>query len=68
MQDNKEKILHEEDFVAIKRYNNSLTKLLERYPNGCPEHIVAQALEITDKEVEENYQRIIACIRSNIGV
>jgi hypothetical protein len=68
MQDTQEMLEANADFVAIKRYGNSLIKLEERYPDGCPDHIIAQALLITEEQVEARYQKIIACLRADIGV
>ena len=56
------------DWIAIKRYKNSIEVLEKRYPDGCPAHIIARALGITEDEVEERYQKIITCIRIKIGV
>ena len=63
-----QKILEDPNFVAIKRYGNDLSALIKRYPEGCPIHIIAQALEITEEEVEIRYQQIISCLRTLIGV
>ena len=56
------------DFIAIKRYNNSLAELEKRYPENIPNHIVALALNLTEEQVEERYQQIVACLRQDIGV
>jgi hypothetical protein len=62
------KITQDPDFIAIKRYSNNISALVKRYPEGCPIHIIAQALEITEEEVEIRYQQIISCLRTLIGV
>lgn len=62
------KLNEDPDWIAIKRYSNSLKVLEKRYPDGCPDHIIAQALGITETEVEEHYQKIVACLRLGIGV
>jgi hypothetical protein len=49
--------------VAIKRANYSLEALLERYPKGVPPEVIAAALCLTEEEVEEIYQDIVARFR-----
>jgi hypothetical protein len=56
------------DYIAIKRYGNSLAALEKRYLDSIPTRIIAAALEMTEEQVEEEYQKIISCIRSNMGV
>jgi hypothetical protein len=56
------------DYIATKRYGNSISALETRYPEGAPPHIIAQALDITEEEVEVRYQKIIACIRTSMRV
>lgn len=61
------------DFVAIKRFDYSLKKLMakyppEKYPEGVPTKIIAQALMMTEDEVEELYQSIILKLRGVMQV
>jgi hypothetical protein len=56
------------DYIAVKRYGNSITALEKRYPEGAPAHIIAQALNITEEEVEIRYQKIISVLRAQMGV
>jgi hypothetical protein len=56
------------DYIAIKRYGNSLAALEKRYLDSIPTRIIAAALEMTEEQVEEEYQKIISCIRSNMGI
>jgi hypothetical protein len=58
----------EPDFIGMKRFDYSLAKLLERYPEGCPDKIIAQALLVSEPEVEEMYQKAIARLRIIMGV
>lgn len=51
------------DWIAAKRFDNSLKKLLERYPDGCPDRIIATVLLLEEHEVEERYQRIVRKLR-----
>ena len=67
-QDVKTMLEQNSDFIAIKRYNNSLSALEKRYPDNIPSHIVALALEMTEEQVEARYLEIISCIRTQMGI
>ena len=56
------------DFVALKRFDFSLARVCERYPDGAPDHVVAQALMVTEDEVEGLYQEIAVKMRHLMGV
>lgn len=64
----KAKIAEEGDFVNLKRFNFSLKKLLERYPEGCPNRIIAHALALVENEVEDLYQQAVNRLRELMGV
>lgn len=49
----------EPDFVDLKRFGFSLKKTLFRYPDGCPTYLIAQALHMSEEEVEGVYQRVV---------
>ena len=53
------KLYLKKNFIALKRFDYSLAKLLKRYPDGVPDEIIAHALSITVEEVEMIYQDII---------
>jgi hypothetical protein len=55
-------------FVYVKRFDYNLTKLLGRYPDGCPDHVIAGALMITEDDVEKLYASIVVKIRLLMGV
>lgn len=60
-----ERISAEEDFIALKRFNYSLKMFLERYPDGSPNNrIIAQALMMTEDDVESLYQEILEKLRA----
>lgn len=58
----------EEDFIAIRRFNYSLEKLLERYPDGAPDRIIGQALAIDEGSVEQLYNETVERLRKLMGV
>jgi len=56
------------DFVNLKRFDYSLAKLLERYPEGCPDRVIAHALLVSEEEVEELYDIAVERLRELMGV
>jgi hypothetical protein len=64
----KKRVETDPDYIALGRFDYSLEKLLERYPDGCPDRIIAAALLIGEHEVEELYQKAIARLRLIMGV
>jgi len=56
------------DFVYMKRFEYSLKKLMERYPDGAPTKIIAQAMMMTEDEVEELYEAVIVKMRQALKV
>ncbi len=47
------------DWIMIRRFDHSLKKLEAQYPDGCPEHVVAAALGITEEQARERYIQIV---------
>jgi hypothetical protein len=56
------------DFVNLKRYGYSLTAVMEQFPNGCPDKLIAQALLITEDDVKALDEGITAKLRSAMKV
>ena len=67
MDDTLRKIEEDPDFINLKRYGYSLKRVLERYPDGAPENLIAQALCMTEDEVEEAYMDIVEVLRAEMG-
>jgi len=63
-----QRIEHDPDFIYAKRFDYSLSKLLERYPDGAPPRVIAQALLTTEEDVESQYQKIIHKLRRRMKV
>jgi hypothetical protein len=55
-------------YILVNRYKNDITKLLERYPDGVPDHISSAALGLTLEEFEVEYQNIVTCLRQEMRV
>lgn len=56
----------EPDFILSKKFGYSMQRLIERYPDGAPDEVIAQALGITPAEVEKEYQAIVLKIREDL--
>lgn len=46
-------------FIYSKRFDNSLQKCIDRYPDGVPDKVIAQCLMMTEEEVEETFQKVV---------
>jgi len=68
LEEARRRIEHDDDFVFVKRFDYSLTKLLERYPDGAPNRVIAQALLTTEEDVEAQYDRITRKTRRKMKV
>jgi hypothetical protein len=66
--DVKLKLETDEDYLDLKRFDYSVNKALERYPDGLPDHLLAQGLCISEAQLEERYQTIILRLRSLMKV
>ena len=64
----RKRIRHDPNFVYLKRFDFSMEKLLDRYPEGVPNKLIAQALLITEEDVETIYNNIIEKLRKNMNV
>lgn len=58
----------ERDFIAIARFDFSLAKLEERYPNGAPNKVIASALKMSEDEVEAAYNSAVLKLRAAMKV
>ena len=58
----------EPDFIVSKRFDNSLAKMMERYPDGAPTKLIARALMLSEVELEELEASIIVRVREKLGV
>lgn len=54
------------DYVNIKRFDYSLEKLLDRYPNGAPDRVIAQALEMSEDEVKQLYEQALEKLKKEL--
>lgn len=64
----RELLAKDPDFIYSKRFDFSLKKLLNRYPEGAPTKVIAQSLMMTEDELQELEQSIILKIRQELRV
>lgn len=64
----KKRLENDPDYIALKRFDYSLKKLLERYPEGAPDRIIANALLVPEEDVEEMYGLTVQKLRDMMGV
>lgn len=55
------------DFVVSKRHDYSLSKLADRYPDGCPDRVIAAVLLMTEDDVAERRAAIVRSLREAVG-
>lgn len=59
----KKKIMEDGDFIYCPRLGNSLSKLIERYPDGVDDDRIQKILLLSEKEVNEIYESAIRKLR-----
>ena len=47
----------------LKKFDYSLRKVLQRYPDGAPDRVIAQALMITEEDVPLIWDQIVAKLK-----
>ena len=62
------RIQEDPDFVYLKRFDYSLDKVVQRYPDGAPTRVIAQALMLTEEDVEDMYPQIVAKLQAIMGI
>lgn len=67
-EDEQKMISTDPDYISSKRFDYSLEKLLERYPDGCPDRVIASVLMIDETEVEQSYARIVEKLRKMMKI
>jgi len=67
-EEKKRKIEEDEDFIDYPKFKNSLTKLIEKYPEGVDQETIAKVLMMSEEEVEETYASAIKKLQISLGV
>ena len=63
----KKRVETEENFVTVPRYNYSLDKMMNYNPDGYSREVIANALAITDEELEELYEEALRRLREMLN-
>lgn len=63
-----EKLFTDPDWIESKRFDNSLRKALERYPDGAPDRVIAQCLGVSEEEIDPMYTEVVERLRDLLGV
>lgn len=63
-----ERVHNELDYIGLKRYGFSLLKLMVRYPDGAPDHVIADALLIEESEIDTLYKDIVKKLQGHLGI
>lgn len=64
----RELIQKDSNFIYSKRFDFSLEKLLERYPEGAPTKVIAQVLLITEEEVDKLVEEAVVALRLKMKI
>ena len=64
----RKKVQEDPGFIFSKRYEYSIDQLESRYPDGCPDNIIAHALMIGEESVEAEFNKIVIKMRTIMGV
>lgn len=64
----KKKIATDPEYIYSKRFNYSVSECVERFPDGAPLKIIAQALMMTEPEVEETFNEVVAKLKKIMKV
>jgi hypothetical protein len=59
----REKLATDADFIFLKRFDFSMSKLVEKHPGGVPDRVIAAALMLTEEDVQDIYENIILKLR-----
>ncbi len=65
LEDVKEAISNDMDFIALPRFQCSLRRFVERYPDGSPNGTtIAKALCLSEQEIEEIYAKAMLTMKA----
>lgn len=62
------KILKDEDYIDYPKFKDSIKKLLEKYPDGVSDEIIAKSLNISTQEVQEIYESAIKKLQNTLNL
>lgn len=62
------KINEDPNWVNAKRYNYDLKTMISRFPEGCPDRVIANVLGLSDEELQSKYLEALVKLRKSMGV
>lgn len=62
----KKRIATDTDYVRCPKFSNSLTKFLQKNPDGVEDNTIARLLMIPEDEIEEIYQEAVSALRESM--
>lgn len=66
LEDVKDAIAKDKDFIALPRFQCSLRRFVDRYPDGAPNSIaIAKALCLSEDEVERIYLKTMETLKNS---
>lgn len=64
----KTRIMSELDFIVNSRFSNSLKLIMNRYPEGVPEHIIAKSLMLAPSEISVLHKTALKILGESIAL
>lgn len=64
----KRKMDDDEDYIDYPKFKNSIKKLIDKYPDGVDNEVIAKVLNLTVEEIEEDYASAIKKLQDSLGV
>ena len=61
-----EKISSEDDYIYSKKFNNSLNDILQKYPDGVPNNLIAKVLKIKASQIDSMLNRIFTKLKEQM--
>ena len=57
----------DEDFIVSPKYENSIRKILEDYPDGVPPSVICKVMCITPEQLESIYKSALKKLKTCVG-
>ena len=67
-EEKKTKLFNDEDYIDYPKFKNSVKKLIEKYPDGVDNEVIAKVLMMTEAEVHKTYLIAIEKLQKSLGV
>lgn len=64
----RDKIRNDPSFINAKRFDFKIGNLEEKFPDGCPDHVIADVLMIPAESIESEMAAIVEKMRTSMGV